>query len=202
MPNKIIKLNSISDFENFVAHSPPCAKEQPERREPGIFEKGVPYSQRLKTYLEYSRTKDSNAFAERTLGICATATFRKCLKDYIKSFEPQKIFSDSQARISLHSDGVFAIEGWDKGGGKIGGGKIEGEGEAGKTSVCLEILSYFNITCFWEELEKIRNFNYIKRPIVISGIDSGDLKIIEALSHGVLQGRSIIYVAESLREYL
>ena len=57
MPNKIIKLNSISDFENFVAHSPPCAKEQPERREPGIFEKGVPYSERLKTYLEYSRSR-------------------------------------------------------------------------------------------------------------------------------------------------
>ncbi len=195
MPNKIIKLDSFSDFESFVAHSPPCAKAQPERREPGIFEKGVPYSERLKTYLEYSRSRGNNEFAERTCGICATATFRKCLKDYIKSFEPQKIFSDSEARISLHSDGVFAIEGENKGGANL-------EGEDGKNGFCLEILSYFNITCFWEELEKIRNFNYIKRPIIIAGIDGSDLKIIEALSHGVLRERSIIYVAESLREYL
>lgn len=202
MANKIIKLDSFSDFERFAAQSPPCARDGPERREPGIFEKGVPYSERLKTYLGYSRSRGNHEFAESTCGICATATFRKCLKDYIKFFEPQKIFSDSEARISLHSDGVFAIEGENKGCGKIEGGKIEAEGEAGKTGFCLEILSYFNITCFWEELEKIRDFNYIKRPILIAGIDAGELKLIEAISHEALRERVIIYVAEPLQEHL
>lgn len=183
MPNKIIKLNSFSDFESFAAANFSCTKARPERREPGIFEKGVPYSERLKTYLEYSRACAHNEFIEMTCGIGATATFRKCLKDYIKSFEPQKVFADSEAKISLHSDGVFAIEGEDKGGGN---------------NFCLEILSYFNLMGFWDEIEEIRNFNYTKNPIIITGIASGDLKIIEKLSQEILKGREVIYIAEPL----
>ncbi len=176
MQGEIIKLNNPSDFARLAAEGYMFDCE--EREKLSVFSPEVKYSKRLMTYLEYDKYYGKYDFARATCGIGTCPAFRKSLREYIKNFKAQEILEGSEVKLRLGENGVFTIEGSDD-------------------EILLEIASYLNILNFWDEFELIRDYSYIKTPVIFTGLGKEYIELLEKTGCGALEERNIYFVTEA-----
>ena len=180
MQGEIRKINNPSDFAKLAAEGYMFDCE--ERAGLGVFSPEVKYSERLCSYLEYDKYYGKYDFARLTSGIGTCPVFRKCLREYIRKFNIQEPIEGSEVKVRLGEDGIFTIEGTDD-------------------EILLEIVSYLNIICFWDEFELIRDYSYIKNPVIFTGLGQEYIKLLESLEHKALEGRGVYFLVASQENF-
>ena len=204
MQGEIRKINNPSDFALLAAEGYMFDCE--ERAGLSVFSPEVKYSERLSTYLEYDKHYGKYDFARLTSGIGTCPVFRKCLREYIKNFEPQEFPIYRGVKIELNSDGVFYLNGKSsENGGDTDAIVCRHRTPSGRQRAedydYLELISYLNVIDFWDEFEQIRNLNYVKSPIFFPDIGEKCFATIEALSHEALADRKI-YINNKIEGYV
>ena len=194
MQGEIRKINNPSDFAKLAAEGYMFDCE--ERAGLSVFSPEVKYYERLCSYLEYDKYYGKYEFARLTSGIGTCPVFRKCLREYIKNFEPQEFPIYRGFKIELNSDGVFYLNGKSSENAANADAITYGNGTQSASPRIgdyeyLELVSYLNIIAFWDEFEQIRNLNYVKSPIFFPDIGEKWFAAIEALPHEALTDRKI-----------
>ena len=175
MQGEIRKIHNPSDFAKLAAEGYMFDCE--ERAGLSVFSPEVKYSEKLSTYLEYDKYYGKYDFARLTSGIGTCPAFRKCLREYIKEFNTREIWESSEVKVRLGEDGIFTIEGSDD-------------------EILLEIVSYLNIFSFWDEFELIRDYRYIKNPVIFTGLGEEYVGLLEKIDCEALDGRNIYFLTE------
>ena len=175
MQGEIRKINNPSDFAILAAEGYMFDCE--ERAGLGVFSPEVKYSERLCSYLEYDKYYGKYDFARLTSGIGTCPAFRKFLREYIKNFNIQEPLEGSEAKVRVSENGIFTLEGTDD-------------------EILLEIVSYLNIICFWDEFELIRDYSYIKNPVIFTGLGEEYVGLLEKIDGEALEGRNIYFLTE------
>ena len=175
MQGEIRKINNPSDFALLAAEGYMFDCE--ERAGLSVFSPEVKYSERLCSYLEYDKYYGKYDFARLTSGIGTCPVFRKFLREYIKNFNIQEPLECSEVKVRLGEDGIFTIEGTDD-------------------EILLEIISYLNIISFWDEFELIRDYSYIKNPVIFTGLGEEYVGLLEKIDCEALEGRNIYFLTE------
>ncbi len=121
--------------------------------------------ERLSTFKEFNYTHRVGKYLENRLkidtgGYINTRSFRQFLNKYISSFEKIRLHPMKDYYLTLDKNGEFKA--------------ITGNGDDAYLSETENVL--YNFYCFmclnelWCEAEKIRNFNHIVKPIIVSGL--------------------------------
>jgi hypothetical protein len=180
MQGEIRMINDPSDFALLAAEGYMFDCE--ERAGLGVFSPEVKYSERLCSYLEYDKYYGKYDFARLTSGIGTCPAFRKCLREYIKEFNTREIWESSEVKVRLGEDGIFTIEGSDD-------------------EILLEIVSYLNIFSFWDEFELIRDYRYIKNPVIFTGLGEEYVGLLEKIDCEALEGREVNLLVASQENF-
>ena len=180
MQGEIRKINNPSDFALLAAEGYMFDCE--ERAGLSVFSPEVKYSERLCSYLEYDKYYGKYDFARLTSGIGTCPVFRKFLREYIKNFNIQEPLECSEVKVRTSEDGIFTIEGTDD-------------------EILLEIVSYLNIICFWDEFELIRDYSYIKNPVIFTGLGEEYIELLEKIDCEALEGREVYFLVASQENF-
>lgn len=134
-----------------------------------------PFSECLKLYKNPDAFYGKDDLTNRTSGIGITNSFRMCLKEFICRYRPQQIFTANDLYyIALGNDGVFTIE--------CAGISKKNIHLSQRDQLCFELQCFLNVNCFWSTVEKIRDFNHIKRPLFIKEVPKINVSDIKDLS--------------------
>ncbi len=143
-----------------------------------------PYAQRLKRYKETDRFYPGRCFALLTDGIGCTRTFRACLNEYIKGFEPYPFPGRAEWLVAPKIDGSFVLEG-------CGLEKERGE----EIAVLFEFLCFLHVNAFWGRVEALRGCGPVSRPMVVEAVDGWVMQRCGAeLLARLCEGREICVV--------
>ena len=131
-----------------------------EEQELLCFFRPVGYHTRLQQYLEYPE-----AFTKETMqnkggiALSTTKTFRRCLLNFIRTFQPIAFPINSALWLHLEKSGCFTV--------RLGkdGELITGLGE--KDSYIFQYLCFLQIRCFWNCLQECCRFLSVKLPVFI-----------------------------------
>ena len=180
MQGEIRKINKPSDFALLAAEGYMFDCE--ERAGLSVFSPEVKYSERLCSYLEYDKYYGKYDFARLTSGIGTCPVFRKFLREYIRKFNIQEPIEGSEVKVRLGEDGIFTLEGSDD-------------------EILLEIISYLNIISFWDEFELIRDYSYIKNPVIFTGLGEEYIELLEKIDCEALEGREVYFLVASQENF-
>ena len=124
------------------------------------FFRPVGYHTRLQQYLEYPE-----ALAKETtqhnggVALSTTKTFRRCLLNFIRTFQPEALPTNNTLWLHLEKSGCFTVRfGKD---GEI----ITGLNEA--DNYVFQYLCFLHIRCFWNHLQEYCCFPAVKLPFLI-----------------------------------
>ena len=141
-----------------------------------------PYAERLKRYKDIDRYYPGRRFEDLTDGSGCTRTFRACLNEYIKRFEPYPFPGRAEWLIVLRTDGSFALDG-------TGAEKSQGE----EVTILFEFLCFLHVNAFWGRVEELRGCRFADRPLVVEKKDGWVMqRCSEELLTRLNEGRQIL----------
>ena len=109
---------------------------------------------RLSEYKDFEYFYTKNRFSRETNGACLSRTFRGKISEYIRNFKPQRLNPNKDFYMQINKNGEFYVE---------------GNPNLSASEVNLfDFLCFLNIIEFWENFEEIKDFNHIKKPIIIT----------------------------------
>lgn len=109
---------------------------------------------RLSEYKDFEYFYSKKRFSRETNGACLSRTFRAKLAEYICNFKRQKLNPNKNFYMRINEKGEFYAE----------GNPNLSESEAN----LFDFLCFLNIIEFWESFKEIKDFNHIKKPIIIT----------------------------------
>lgn len=117
------------------------------------------FPHKLFKYRDLLKYYPNGDFSTLTNGYGTTRSFRWFITDYIKHFKPIKLRDDKELFLKLSSDGEFNV-------GYLNSDEKVFLSESEK--VLYHYLSFISIADFWFRAEKIRNLNYVNKPLIVS----------------------------------
>ena len=87
-----------------------------------------------------------------------------------------------EVKVQAKEDGIFTLE---------------GPGD----EILLEIASYLNIISFWDEFELIRDYSYIKNPVIFTGLGEEYIELLEKIDCEALEGREVYFLVASQENF-
>ena len=117
------------------------------------------YPHRLFKYKDLLKYYPNRDFALLTNGYGTTRSFRGFIADYIKHFKPIKLREDRDYYLKLSNEGEFKM-GFLDNDEKVSLSQSE--------NVLYHYYSFISIADFWLRAEKIRNFNRVNKPLIVS----------------------------------
>lgn len=109
---------------------------------------------RLSEYKDFEFFYTKNRFSRETNGACRSRTFRAKLAEYIRNFKPQKLNPSKDFYMRINEKGEFYVEG--------------NPDLSASESNLFDFLCFLNVIEFWQGFEVIKDFNHIKKPIIIT----------------------------------
>ncbi len=109
---------------------------------------------KLSEYKDFEYYYSRDRFSKDTNGACLSRTFRAKLAEYIRNFKSQKLNPRKDFYMRINEKGEFYVEG-------------NPDLSASEANL-FDFLCFLNVIEFWESFEEIRDFNHIKKPIVIT----------------------------------
>ncbi len=141
------------------------------------------YAERFLRYKDPDKYYPVGDFQKRTNGLGLMRSFRACLTEYIKKYEPSDLFSYG-CLIKLCSDGRFVRC------DAKGSDSIAAPNEINKK--LFDYKCFLDVNNFWSCFENIRDMNHEKWPLIIDGTDlEKQMKLKKALEKTSL-GRQLI----------
>ena len=140
------------------------------------------YAERLKRYRDIDRYYPGKRFETLTDGIGCTRTFRACLNEYIKHFEPYPFPGRAEWLVVLRVDGSFELKG-------PGAEKEQGE----EITVLFEFFCFLHVNAFWNRVEELRGCRLTDRPLTLEKKDGWVMQNCgEALLTRLSEGRELL----------
>ncbi len=112
---------------------------------------------RLAEYKDHEYFFPNKRLMRITNGSCLSRSFRAYLTEYIRAFKPQRLNPKKDFLIDINALGEFFVR-------RENGGDVF---LSASEDALFDFLCFLNIMEFWEGFEEIRDFNYIKKPIII-----------------------------------
>lgn len=119
------------------------------------------YPHKIKCYKDTEKYYPDNSFADVTDGIGTTKTFRSYLKNYIRTYRPQRLREDKEYLLILDNNGEFKITHPNL---SIDAMPCLSESE----NMIYHYLCFLNLSEFWYGIEQIKDIHHVRRPIIIS----------------------------------
>ena len=116
------------------------------------------YPHRLRRYRDTEKYYPDCGFAQTTRGYGMTRSFRAFVSQYIRDFKPIRLRENKELFLKLSPFGEFEVECKDSD-GKIFLSETE--------DVLYHYMSFISVADFWDRAEKMRDYNRIKKPLVI-----------------------------------
>ena len=134
----------------------------PEEETLSVFGKStkVSFSLKLLSYLEKEKYYTRNEFLMLTEGAGETRLFRKCLRDYIRNYVPEKLPGSKNLIISVADNGRFFAE------NEKTGEVVEDLNETER--MMFEYICFLKVNGFWKEFQEIRDMNHMDLPLFVS----------------------------------
>lgn len=134
----------------------------PEEEALSVFGKStkVSFSLKLLSYLEKEKYYTRDEFLILTEGAGETRLFRKCLRDYIKTYVPEKLPGSKNLIVSVADNGRFFAE--NEKTGKVVDDLNETE------RMMFEYICFLKVNGFWKGFQEIRDMNHTDLPLFIS----------------------------------
>lgn len=156
------------------------------------------YPHKLLKYKDLLKYYPNGDFAKLTNGYGTTRSFRGFITDYIKHFKPIKLRDNKELYLKLSSNGEFKVEYLDS-----DKDVFLSESE----NILYHYFSFVNVADFWTRAEKIRNLNFVSKPLFISNflefLDES-INLTEILERTNKIGRQVIMFVPKevhLKEY-
>ncbi len=141
------------------------------------------YAERLLHYKDPDTYYPAGDFQKRTNGWGLMRSFRACLSEYIKKYEPISLFSD-KGFINLCPDGRFV--------------RCDAK-EAGPIDTppalhnkLFDYTCFLAVNCFWSRFEDIRDINHEKWPLIMDAENSQEQMEFKELLEKTGLGRQMI----------
>lgn len=131
-----------------------------EEQELLCFFRPVGYHTRLQQYWEYPQ-----GFEERTtqpgnnISLSRTKTFRHCLRRFVRSFQPEPLFPNSNLWLHLEKNGRFSV--------RLGKDNEEIASLSESDNYVFQYLCFLHIRRFWDGLRKCSRFPAMALPVLI-----------------------------------
>lgn len=109
---------------------------------------------RLSKYKDHEFFYPHKNLSRLTNGSCISRVFRAYLNNYIKNFKPQRLNPNKKIFIDISAYGDFFVK------DKLFLSASE--------SALFDFFCFLNIVEFWEGFSLIKNFNRIKKPLIIT----------------------------------
>lgn len=152
------------------------------------------YPHRLYCYKDSERYYPQGDFSRVTDGYGCTRSFRAFMNEYIQNFLPVKLCANKNYYLNLSPDGRFVVK--DQNTDEIS--LSEGE------NVLYNYHCFLCLADFWSRAQKIRDFNRVNKPLVISDfIEKLDesISIAEILAKtNDIERQTIIYVPKMIHK--
>ena len=119
------------------------------------------YPHRIKCYMDTEKYYPGDSFTDVTDGIGTTKTFRSYLKNYIRTYEPQRLRKDKEYLLILNDNGEFKVTHPDM---PIDSMPCLSESE----NVIFHYLCFLSLSEFWYGIAQIKDIHHARRPLLIS----------------------------------
>lgn len=158
-----------------------------ENKAADIFFNDVEYHKRMCRILNPSK-EDRQIIPKCTNGLGDTQTCRKYLKEVINSFQDKAFINVETGRLCLSKQGEFFLE--EEQGNSVLANNLE---ESEKK--IFELRCFLAYSEIWNELELIKDFNHIEKPILIAE-NSGfpDQKMAATIMKKILDSRQVFII--------
>lgn len=123
--------------------------------------KDIEYHKRIRMYLCPNK-EERQLIPKYTNGLGNTQTCRQYFKEIIKNYEKKQLDLNGERKLCLARDGEFYLEDND---GKCFYARDLKE----KEKMWFELKCFLEFSRMWSGLEKIKDFNYEEKPIIIAG---------------------------------
>lgn len=117
---------------------------------------------RFLRYAEGEIYDSPNELSRRTDGLSSIKTFRKYLRSFIDSFQPEVIREGKQYEIFLKKDGRYGVRCTD------GGAEAAFLSESERT--LFRYLCFLRTAEFWQGFEEIRDLHSVKKPFIVKDL--------------------------------
>ena len=121
------------------------------------------YPHKIKHYKDLEKYYPDNSFAEVTDGIGTTKTFRSYLKNYIRTYEPQRLRNDKEYLLILNNNGEFQVTHPNLSTDAI---PCLSESE----EILYHYLCFLSLSEFWYGIEQIKDMNHVRRPLLVTDL--------------------------------
>ncbi len=119
------------------------------------------YPFRLFRYRDMAQYDETHAFAARTKGYSTTDSFRRFVKEYIRSFSPILLRQGKPFKLQLSQKGVFTVQ-------NEQGDECRCLSESEQTM--MRYLCFLYLTDFWSKACSLRDLHYIDKPLLIADL--------------------------------
>ena len=119
------------------------------------------YPHKIKEYKDTEKHYPDGSFGDVTGGIGTTKAFRNYLKNYIRTFKPQRLRKGKEYLLILDNNGEFKVT---CPGLLIDTMPYLSESE----NILYHYLCFLNLSEFWYGIEQIKDIHHVYRPLLIS----------------------------------
>lgn len=117
------------------------------------------YPHKLLKYKDLLTYYPKGDFAKLTNGYGTTRSFRGFIATYIKHYKPLRLRENKELYLKLSQDGEFRV------------GYLDNDEDvylSESENILYHYFSFISVADFWTRAEKIRNFNFVSKPLLIS----------------------------------
>lgn len=144
----------------FIEEYNDLVKQNPESDSIVLFDsfKRQDYPHKLFKYKDLLKYYPNGDFAKLTNGYGTTRSFRGFVTDYIKNFKPIRLRENKDLYLKLSKDGEFKV------------GYLDSEEDiilSESENMLYHYLSFISIADFWERAERVRNLNFVIKPLLV-----------------------------------
>lgn len=119
------------------------------------------YPHKIKYYKDTDKYYPNGNFGDVTDGIGTTKTFRSYLKNYIRTYNPQRLREGKEYMLILDNNGEFKVTHPDL---SVDTVPYLSESE----NILYHYLCFLNLSEFWYGIEQIKDIHHARRPLIIS----------------------------------